>query len=394
MMDIRPFHDLCLQTLDVIHFHPEIGAHALRSFHALRVSEQHGIFPVVAVESRQCHLPVFCLCRDAARMIKSKGIGQFRFLLRHRDRPRAAVLQQFAVFNIRMSDSPVRKEAPCAVQRRRLHQQRRDRAVDIRLADNRDPFLVQQGICRAGHDTQFALQLVPALDRNGSAAVFLSQILHCHLQRRHILQFVIFDHDLHIFTAVSDNLFHFRLFFFYSLHLIRQLRHRDRRKLDIEFFKQFPFIAHGGPEIKRPCGNLKDADAAECLYHITYCHKVPYAPLKHRIIQTAVSHVGKGYAEPSEHLARRKQPALGIPEPYAVLVRPFIQRSPEQHRYVQLLCQPCALILRTEVAVGQEQPVDLLRLEFLRYFDPVIIVIEKPLFVDIRDIHKIYAHLP
>ena len=37
----------------------------------------------------------------------------------------------------------------------------------------------------------------------------------------------------------------------------------------IEFFQKFPFIAHGGPEIKRSGRDLQHSRVAERLHHVT-----------------------------------------------------------------------------------------------------------------------------
>ena len=101
---------------------------------------------------------------DRAGVVERERIRDARLARRDRDRPRAAVLQELAVLDVRVADRPIRKEGARFAHRRGLGQKRRDRAVDIRLADDRDALFIQKRVRRAGHDAELALQGVPALD--------------------------------------------------------------------------------------------------------------------------------------------------------------------------------------------------------------------------------------
>ena len=178
-------------------------------------------------------------------------------------------------------------------------------------------------------------------------------------------------------------------FRFYLADLFHQFGHGDGRQLNIEFFQKFPFIAHGGPEIKGSGGYLKYPDVFKGFHHIADCKEIPNPFLKHRILQTAVGQVGKGNLEAAQHLSRSKQTALGIPKPPAVRFRPFIQRSPQKHRHPQLFGKSCAHILRPEITVGKHQSVYAFCLEFFRDLLHIPVIIKKSLRIDILNINKI-----
>ena len=116
--------------------------------------------------------------------------------------------------------------------------------------------------------------------------------------------------------------------------------------------------------------------------------------LKHRVVEPAVGQVSKGHSEPPQHLAGGKETALGVPESGAIRGGPLIQRPPEQHRHIQVLGQPGADILSTEIAVGQQQAVHFFCPELLQNLEPVVLVIEQPFFIDVINVHKVHAQLP
>ncbi len=190
-------------------------------------------------------------------------------------------------------------------------------------------------------------------------------------------------------SAVLNDLINLCFFFFYLFYLIRKFRHGNRRKLNIEFLQQFALIAHGCPEIIRSGGYLQNADAPECLYYITDCQEIPDSTLKYRILQSAVRQIREGYLKSAEYLTCSKQSALGVTESCSVRLRSFIQRSPQQHGYLQFLCQTSAFILCSEIAVGKKQPVYLFLFKLLRNFNSVCLVIQQSFFIDIGDINKI-----
>lgn len=96
-----------------------------------------------------------------------------------------------------------------------LYHQSGDGSVDIGLTDNRNSLFVQQGVCRTRHDANLTLQRVPALDRDGIAGIFCSQVLHCNLQSCYIFQFFRFDLYAHIGIAVRNDVCYLGSFCFY-----------------------------------------------------------------------------------------------------------------------------------------------------------------------------------
>jgi len=124
-------------------------------------------------------------------------------------------------------------------------------------------------------------------------------MFHGNLKSCYVLKLVLFDADLHVVTAVLHNLLNLCLLCFCFLYFIGKLRHRDRCKLDVEFLKKLALVAHGCPEIKRSCGNLKNTDIFECFNYITDSKEIFDSSLEYRVIQSAVCHVCKRNTESS-----------------------------------------------------------------------------------------------
>ena len=142
VMNVRSFHDLRFQTADIFHLYPQIRSHSFRSVHTLCPAQKKRILSIVPVKPAEGYISMLCFCRNASRIIKSQRIGKLRFLLRHRCRPGTAVLQKLPVFQVRVADSPVGKKASGVIQDSRLCQKRGNCAVDIRLADHRNPLFI------------------------------------------------------------------------------------------------------------------------------------------------------------------------------------------------------------------------------------------------------------
>ena len=303
------------------------------------------------------------------------------------------MLKQLAVLVVRVAHRPVCKEASLIIQAGSLYHQRCDGAVDIRLTDNRNSLFVQQGVCRTRHDADLTLQCVPALDRDGIAGIFCSQILHRNLQSRYIFQLFRFDLYTHIGVAVSNDFFHLAALCFYFFHLRSQFRKRNRGKLDVKFFQQLALVAHGGPEIERTRSDLKDSGVAEGIYHITYSKEILDAALKFRIGQTAVRHIGERNTKTAQHFSGCKQAALAVAETHTVLIRSLIARSPEKYRKPHFLCQSCTDIFRSEVSVREENSLYVFTAEFLLDFLTVRLIVKQTLLIDVCDIDKFNAEL-
>ena len=131
----------------------------------------------------------------------------------------------------------------------------------------------------------------------------------------------------------------------------------------------------------------------ERLDHVAHRQEVPQAPFKDRVAEAAVGQVCKGNAEAAQNLAGGKETALGIAEAGTVGLGPLIQGTPQEDGDVELFSQPGAFIFGAEVAMGQEQAVDLFLFELLRNLVHVLIIIEKTFLVDIGDIYKVDAQL-
>ena len=293
-----------------------------------------------------------------------------------------------------MAHRPVGEHDPALVHAGGLGHQLGNSPVNVRFADDGNALFVEQAVGGAGHDMNFILEGVPALDGDGVAAVFFGQGFHGHLQFRHIPQVIVRNIAGHVFPAIGHHLVHFAFFFPPLLHFGVKLRQGDGSQLNIEFFQQLPFVAHGGPEIEGPGADLQNAGVAEYPNHVAHGQEVLHAPLKFGVGQIAVIHIGEGYLEAAQHLAGGEQAALGIAQAHAVGVGPLIPGTPKQHRHVQFLGQPRALVFRAEVGVGDEQAVHLFPLEFFGDFRHPRVVVEQSFLVDIVDVHEIHAHFP
>ena len=248
--------------------------------------------------------------------------------------------------------------------------------MNIGFAYDGDPLVVQQRIGSARHNAQLALQGVPALNRTGIAVVFLNQALHGNGQAGNVCQLLIVDLDFHLFAAIGNRRVDFLAVGNGFFDLGSQLRQGNGRKLDIEFFKQLALVAHRGPEVIRTRADLQNADILKGLYHVADCKEILDTAFKDRVIQAAVCHISKRYAEAAQHLASGKQTALGITQADAVRLGTLIQRPPQQHRHAQFLGKAGALVLGAEVAVRQEQTVNLGSLEFFHNLQAVIFIVE------------------
>lgn len=139
--------------------------------------------------------------------------------------------------------------------------------------------------------------------------------------------------------------------------------------------------------------DLQNACVAEGAHHVAHRQEIPQAPLKHRVVQAAVGEIGKGHAKAPQHFSRGEQPALGVPQSGAVGLRPLVQGTPQQHGDVQVFGKAGAQILRAKVAVGQKQPVHPGGPEFLQDLQPVVLVVEQALLVDVVNVHEVDAQL-
>ena len=265
--------------------------------------------------------------------------------------------------------------------------------MDIGLTDNRNSLFVQKGVCCARHNADLTLQGVPALDRDGIAGVFCSQIFHRNLQSCYIFQLFQFDLYTHIGVAVCNDFFYLAALCFYFFHLRSQFRKRNRGKLDVKFFQQLALVAHGGPEIERTRSDLKDSGVAEGIYHITYSKEILDAALKFRIGQTTVRHIGERNTKTAQHFSGCKQAALAVAETHTVFIRSLIARSPEEYRKPHFLCQSCTDIFRSEVSVREENSLYVFTAEFLLDFLTVRLIVKQTLLIDVCDIDKFNAEL-
>ena len=143
-MDVRSFYDLGFQSFDIFYFYPEVSSHSLRSVHTFGISKEEGIFSIVSIEACQGNFSVFCLSCDRTRMAECQRIGDLWCFSCHGDRPWSAVLQKLTIFDIRMADGPVCKEASGISHSCCLYHQCGDRTVNVSFADNRDSFFVQK----------------------------------------------------------------------------------------------------------------------------------------------------------------------------------------------------------------------------------------------------------
>ncbi len=392
VMDIRPFHDLRFQSRPVLHFDPKVRSLRVRPFDPLRIPQQQGILAVVTVKACQRQIAVLRLCLHSARMEKCQRITDGRLAGSTAERPRSAMLQQFAVVVERMADGPVCEESPALVHTGCFHHQRRDRTVDIRLAYYREALFIQQGVSRTRHNADLTLQRIPALDRSRRTSVPIRQIPDRHLQGGHIQQLLLFNGNIEMLFTVSHYLSRLRTLFLHLLHFCRQFRHGNRRQLDIEFLQQLALVTHGRPEVKRSRADLQDTDASECLYHIAYCQETVNTLCKLRILQITVCQIGKGHPESPQYLTGRKNTALAVAQTDSLFIRTFVPGTPQQHRKIQVLRQSCHLVFRAEITVREEKAVHFFLLEFLFDPDPVALVMQQAVLRNIVDIYEINPH--
>ena len=186
-------------------------------------------------------------------MLECQRIRQFRFFLCNRHRPWPAVLQQFSVFNVRMTDRPVCEKSSLFIHSRSFCQKCGHCSVNIGFTDYRNALFIENRICCTWHNSDFCLKRIPTLDRSCLTSIFLYQTLHCQSQSCYHFYFLFFDLDNHGILDVSDHLLHFFFVFTNCFYFFCQLCHRNRRQLNIKFFEQFSFIAHCRPEVKRTC---------------------------------------------------------------------------------------------------------------------------------------------
>ena len=291
-----------------------------------------------------------------------------------------------------MANRPVSKEYGMLVHTGSLNQQRSDRTVDIGLTNDREAFIKEQGVCTAGHNAKFILKGVPTLNNSGVATVFLCHRFDRNFHSGYIVKLVLGDVDVHIHSHISDAGFDLRFFLFCLVDVLNQFGHRNGRKLDVEFLKQLTFVAHRAPEVKRTGRDLKDAGMTEGADDIADGKEVLDSPLKFGIGQVAVGHVGERYAETAENLTSREQAALGISQADAGFgIGTFIAGTPEQNRKIHFLGQSCDLVLGAEVSVREEDTVNLLGFEFFHNCGQIVVIVEKPFFIDIGDVNKIHA---
>ena len=245
VMDIWSLYDLSFQTFDILHFNPQVSTHSFRSVNAFGFSKKHGVFSVITIKTCQSNFSMFCFCCNASRMAECQRISKLRCFSCNRNRPWSAMLKKLAVLNIRMTDSPVCKEASGIVKCCCLNKKSCNCSVNVSLTYNRNSLFVQKSICCTWHNSDFTLQLVPALDCSCLAAIFLNEISHRNLKSSYVLKLIVFYADFHVCTAILNNLCNLSSLCFRFLHLICKLRHWDRSQLNVEFFKKLTLIAHG-----------------------------------------------------------------------------------------------------------------------------------------------------
>ena len=129
----------------------------------------------------------------------------------------------------------------------------------------------------------------------------------------------------------------------------------------------------------------------EHLDHVADCLEIAQTVGEGRVVEIAVGQVGEGNLKAAQHLARCEQTALAVAQAHPVGVRAFIARPPEQHGYVQRLGKPCADILRSEVAVGQEESVHPCFRKLFNDCGQIMVVIKQPFCVDVVDIHEFHV---
>jgi hypothetical protein len=141
--------------------------------------------------------------------------------------------------------------------------------MDVGFTYNRNTFVGQKGICTAGHDVKRLLKSVPALNGNGIAFVFLSEVFHRDLKACDPADVLLRDAYFHIVVNEINGIGHFFIIGGFKLfNPVGKLDHRDREELYAEFFEKLTFVHHHGPEIARSGINLKDARLVELLHDV------------------------------------------------------------------------------------------------------------------------------
>ena len=131
---------------------------------------------IVPIESTQCDLSTFFFSSQTSWMVEGQRIAEDWLFLGYRDRPGPAVLQEFAVGNVGVSDSPVGKEGTIPTHSCGFHQQGGNGTMNVGLTHYRNSFIVHQSVGCARHNAQFRLQGVPALDGNSLNPIVGSQL--------------------------------------------------------------------------------------------------------------------------------------------------------------------------------------------------------------------------
>ena len=161
-----------------------------------------------------------------------------------------------------------------------------------------------------------------------------------------------------------------------------------------ELLQQLAFVAHRAPEVEGAGGNLQNAEVSEFLHDVADGEEVPHPPFKLGILKVAVGHVSERDLEPAEDLAGGEEAALGVPQPDAVPHRGIRPAAPTKGPAGPSPGEAGDLILGAEVAVGEEEAVDLFGFELLDDLREVVVVVEEPLLVDVGDVDKVDAQFP
>ena len=188
-------------------------------------------------------------------------------------------------------------------------------------------------------------------------------------------------------------------------HLIRSLGDRHGEDLDAESLHQLVLVHHHAGERKRAVAQLHDTHMLPVLQHTGHCQKIGEILREHVRVHSAGGDLSEGHVVALQQFGQGEEAALAVQQTLTVLgvadvplyslhTEVLFLRRPDQGRKVQQLSQLSSYLFTSEVDVGDEQRVDLLRTEKFR--DPLClgVVIHHSVVCDPFQVHELHMLIP
>ena len=164
---------------------------------------------------------------------------------------------------------------------------------------------------------------------------------------------------------------------FGSPHSLLDNRKVNGNYLNTEFLHQLALVPYDREERSRACSYLTYAHALKVFNHTGNAHKAFKARFKFIRLNAAAGQMGK-WDMISLKLSRNpEKPALRIGRSHAVLIIFIVKRRPQKHRLTESLCYVRRRFLVAEVAVYNNNGVNLFRLKALNNILRRFIIVNK-----------------